>query len=378
MIRPEFYDDFTCLADRCIHSCCRGWEIDIDQDTAEYYEKIPGKFGEEIRQNIFYDEEGCHFRMQNDSCPFLEKSGLCRLIKHMGEDVLCDICFLHPRFFFELGGLEFAGLGLCCEGVCELLMKEGELLFIEENAPTADLEIRIEPAEEIRKEPVATFDMGKGSATAGEIRNAPAADLEIRIEPAGEIRKEPSKSDKGMGASLPPVNNGMPKAMTMRELFDLLNVENICEEDLIFVPERNADKLAKLIEVYQTLEPIDEAWEKEMETLKNMMPQLPKLAEEYRKHYRQDVYQKVFYYILYRQLDYPEDEAVNDPPGQKLKRLINYAKMSTQFIYMTDALWGDTKERIRRWSEQVEYSTENVRLLFAENLLYEISNGSYQ
>ena len=29
-VRPSFADRFACTASRCAHSCCIGWEIDID------------------------------------------------------------------------------------------------------------------------------------------------------------------------------------------------------------------------------------------------------------------------------------------------------------------------------------------------------------
>ena len=32
-VRPDFYDDFHCLAAACRHSCCVGWEIDVDEDS---------------------------------------------------------------------------------------------------------------------------------------------------------------------------------------------------------------------------------------------------------------------------------------------------------------------------------------------------------
>ena len=34
---PHFYPNFACIASRCSDSCCIGWEIDIDPDTADYY-----------------------------------------------------------------------------------------------------------------------------------------------------------------------------------------------------------------------------------------------------------------------------------------------------------------------------------------------------
>ena len=31
---PDYYGAFRCLAGACPHSCCAGWEVVIDQDTA--------------------------------------------------------------------------------------------------------------------------------------------------------------------------------------------------------------------------------------------------------------------------------------------------------------------------------------------------------
>ena len=31
---PEFYPAFRCRAGTCRHSCCRGWEIDVDDTSA--------------------------------------------------------------------------------------------------------------------------------------------------------------------------------------------------------------------------------------------------------------------------------------------------------------------------------------------------------
>ena len=51
-VRPDFYDDFHCLASSCRHSCCVGWEIDVDEDTLQYYQRIPGELGDELRRQI--------------------------------------------------------------------------------------------------------------------------------------------------------------------------------------------------------------------------------------------------------------------------------------------------------------------------------------
>ena len=42
-VRPDFYDEFRCLADSCRHSCCVGWEIDVDAESLAYYKNIDGE-----------------------------------------------------------------------------------------------------------------------------------------------------------------------------------------------------------------------------------------------------------------------------------------------------------------------------------------------
>ena len=41
-IVPAFYPAFRCKAGECRHSCCRGWEIDIDENTLSTYQCLPG------------------------------------------------------------------------------------------------------------------------------------------------------------------------------------------------------------------------------------------------------------------------------------------------------------------------------------------------
>ena len=33
ILKEEFYDDFSCIADRCSFTCCEGWDIIVDNDT---------------------------------------------------------------------------------------------------------------------------------------------------------------------------------------------------------------------------------------------------------------------------------------------------------------------------------------------------------
>lgn len=119
---PDFYFDFQCKASACRHSCCRGWEIDIDDESLRRYETMCGVIGEKLRASIAY-EPTPHFVLDDgENCPFLQKDGLCELIVRAGEESLCDICAEHPRFYHNLSDRMEAGLGLCCEAVARLVM----------------------------------------------------------------------------------------------------------------------------------------------------------------------------------------------------------------------------------------------------------------
>ena len=119
---PNYYPAFRCIADRCRHSCCIGWEIDIDEETLSVYRNVPGAFGERLKDHIS-QEASPHFILgKKERCPFLNERNLCDIYTELGEENLCQICTDHPRFrnFFE--GRTEIGLGLCCEAAAELIL----------------------------------------------------------------------------------------------------------------------------------------------------------------------------------------------------------------------------------------------------------------
>ncbi len=119
---PKYYSGFTCIADRCRHSCCVGWEIDIDARSMKKYSSLCHPYGEIIRNSIDLIDTP-HFRLgDGDRCPHLDRRGLCRIICELGEDCLCDICREHPRFYnYNTRGC-FVGLGLSCEEACRIIL----------------------------------------------------------------------------------------------------------------------------------------------------------------------------------------------------------------------------------------------------------------
>ena len=123
LIVPDTYPEFRCIADRCRHSCCIGWEIDIDPDKREKYRRVPGGFG--ARLNAAIDDSGdtACFRLGADErCPMLNTTGLCDLITELGEGALCQICADHPRFRSFFSDRTEIGLGLCCEEAARIIL----------------------------------------------------------------------------------------------------------------------------------------------------------------------------------------------------------------------------------------------------------------
>ncbi len=80
----------------------------IDDDANEYYQLAPGEFAKEVRASIREEEtEDGHARFfpltADGNCPFLDRTGLCRIILQMGEGALCTTCREYPRYYIEAG-----------------------------------------------------------------------------------------------------------------------------------------------------------------------------------------------------------------------------------------------------------------------------------
>jgi lysine-N-methylase len=138
---PKYYLDFACIADRCKHSCCIGWEIDVDADTMAKYSALRGGYGEEMKKSICGDPP--HFALrEGDRCPHLDERGLCRIICEFGDGYLCDICREHPRFYNSTARGREAGLGISCEEACRIVLSSDnytEMIEIGEDGEENDI-----------------------------------------------------------------------------------------------------------------------------------------------------------------------------------------------------------------------------------------------
>ena len=52
---PEYYNKFHCLAGDCPDTCCKDWEVDVDEDTFYYYKVQEGELGKKLEQCLVED-----------------------------------------------------------------------------------------------------------------------------------------------------------------------------------------------------------------------------------------------------------------------------------------------------------------------------------
>ncbi len=151
---PSYYEQFSCIADRCEDTCCAGWEIDIDDETYQYYSKIEGIFGEELRHRIkeyereeddAYESHGFVLTKQK-RCPFLDNSNLCRIYRELGESALCDVCTDTPRNYIEYGGEREVAISAACPEAGRLIYGSREPMTIVEKE--TDEKLDFEESEE--------------------------------------------------------------------------------------------------------------------------------------------------------------------------------------------------------------------------------------
>ena len=122
-----------------------------------------------------------------------------------------------------------------------------------------------------------------------------------------------------------------------------------------YTPSPNAQYYTELLELYSTTEPIDEEWTAQINVLSRDIDMVITAVQTYIATHDMGLFNKVFQYILYRQIDMLADYS--------LETLITYAKDGVEYILMTSALEGKVLKQIARWSQQIEYDEDNVELL---------------
>lgn len=86
---PEYYNHFRCIAAACPDSCCKEWEVDVDEQSAAAYRLLPGELGERLCQVLREYEGGTCMTITDGRCPMWRQDGLCRIQAELGLEMSC-------------------------------------------------------------------------------------------------------------------------------------------------------------------------------------------------------------------------------------------------------------------------------------------------
>ena len=139
-VRPEYYEKFKCVADRCEATCCAGWQIVIDEAALLRYKSEQGEYGETLRNRIDW-AEGVFQQDCRKRCAFLKENNLCEMYERLGEESLCVTCADYPRHIEEFENLREITLTISCPEVARILLEQKDpVQFTEEEIDTGEEE----------------------------------------------------------------------------------------------------------------------------------------------------------------------------------------------------------------------------------------------
>ncbi len=132
--KPNRDAEFRCLASTCPDTCCAGWEIVVDDVSADRFRAMEDAMGKRLQQSLCtVDGETQLRRNPNGRCVLLNDNNLCDLYAMYGEGALCRTCRLHPRFVTDYGARREVMPSLSCPAWIETyLLDEEKVTFVTE------------------------------------------------------------------------------------------------------------------------------------------------------------------------------------------------------------------------------------------------------
>ena len=120
--KPSYFDQFRCIAAACPDSCCKEWDVQVDDTSAAYYRALPGALGDDLRR-VLRDEDGeTVMTIIDGRCPMWRADSLCRIQAELGETALCKTCRDFPRLTHDYGDFVELGLELSCPEAANFIL----------------------------------------------------------------------------------------------------------------------------------------------------------------------------------------------------------------------------------------------------------------
>lgn len=134
-VRPDYYEKFQCIADRCTITCCQEWKIGVDNETNRKWKKLlpPDTVVDKKKNLSAYTVKKDGMRVialdEKHRCPFLNEEKLCRLLCTYTDRVLSDTCTQFPREVHRFSTHEEETLMPCCPAVIDIWKDAKEIVF---------------------------------------------------------------------------------------------------------------------------------------------------------------------------------------------------------------------------------------------------------
>ena len=373
---PRYYADFVCIADRCKDNCCRGgWQIEVDEETFEYYKSQKGPFAGELLAALVSDGDSCYFNNSKGECPMLDEKGLCRVYQEMGEEHMGTVCTQFPRFSEYFGDVKETGVGLSCEEAARLIFT-GKL----EDAVALTTS---ESDEEVYDDPEFEEDLAEAVFT---LRSAYMAQIANKNHPFGTtmaaVLLHANKCQLLINAGdYEAVLNEARQANALVEAdsFYSVQLETLLPAGAV---SSYGSRNLELVEPFTRLENYSDAWEEEMKLLSDFLGREPMLTgfatqmTDFERSLnggeREDDYRKFVEYLLFRYMAgtcYSHDLLENVKIAAVfylLLRLMDVRRAKEKKAFMFE----DRMEIIHLFSREVEYSDENMEML-REELMFD-------
>ena len=134
-VRPDYYEKFQCIADRCTITCCQEWKIGVDNETNRKWKKLlpPDTVVDKKKNLSAYTVKKDGMRVialdEKHRCPFLNEEKLCCLVCTYTDRVLSDTCTQFPREVHRFSTHEEETLMPCCPAVIDIWKDAKEIVF---------------------------------------------------------------------------------------------------------------------------------------------------------------------------------------------------------------------------------------------------------
>ena len=130
--KPSYFESFRCIASACPDSCCKEWDVQVDEEKAALYRTLPGSLGDKLRDVLKEEDGETVMTIIDGRCPMWRNDGLCRIQAELGEGALCKTCREFPRLTHDYGDFIEYGLELSCPEAARIILSAPAQMLSEE------------------------------------------------------------------------------------------------------------------------------------------------------------------------------------------------------------------------------------------------------